>query len=107
MSYVELDEGTFENEVLKEANTPVLVDFWAPWCGPCMMLTPIIDDLADELDGEVKICKVNCDENAEIAMSMGVSSIPCLVLFSGGEEKNRLVGLNSKQQIIDFINNNK
>lgn len=107
MSYIELDVNSFENEVIKESSMPVLVDFWASWCGPCMMLAPVIDELADELDGKVKICKVDCDENAELAMSMGVSSIPCLVLFVGGEEKDRLVGLNSKQQIIDFINNNK
>lgn len=107
MSYIELYADNFSSEVLCEKDMPVLVDFWAPWCGPCMMLTPIIDELADELDGEVKICKVNCDENTDLAMEMGVSSIPCLVLFVAGEEKSRLIGLNSKQQIIDFIESNK
>lgn len=107
MSYFELDTENFEAEVKNEAAMPVLVDFWAPWCQPCLMLAPVIDELADELDGAVKVCKLNCDEAGDIAMEMSVMSIPCMVLFANGEEKNRLVGLHSKDEIISFIENNK
>lgn len=107
MSYIELNSDNFASEVTNEKEMPVLVDFWAPWCQPCLMLSPVIEQLADELDGEVKICKLNCDEEAQYAMLMGVVSIPCLVLFSQGEEKGRLVGLNSKEDILDFIEENK
>lgn len=107
MSYIELNSMNFTEEVTKEKEMPVLVDFWAPWCQPCLMLGPVIEELADELDGEVKVCKLNCDENNEYAIMMGVMSIPCLILFVGGEEKNRLVGLHTKEEIIEFINANK
>lgn len=107
MSYIELNDMNFTDEVMKETAMPVLVDFWAPWCQPCMMLTPVIEELADELDGTVKVCKLNCDEAGEFASMMGVMSIPCLVLFVGGEEKNRLVGLHSKEEILNFIDENK
>ena len=106
MSYIELTSENFALEVTSEKEVPVLVDFWAPWCQPCMMLTPIIEELADELDGKVKVCKLNCDESPDYAMLMGVVSIPCLVLFTAGEEKGRLVGLNSKDDILDFIESN-
>ncbi len=107
MSYIELYDDNFEEEVLNEKEYPVLVDFWAPWCNPCMMLGPVIEELADELDGEVKVCKLNCDEAGELAMSNAVMSIPCLVLFVEGEEKNRMVGVHSKEEIIRFIDENK
>ena len=107
MSYVEISKDSFDKEVLNEKVCPVLVDFWATWCGPCQMLSPVIDELADELDGEVKVCKMDCDENSEFIMEMGVMTIPCLVLFVGGEEKGRLIGYNEKEAIIDFINENK
>ena len=103
MSYIEIFEDTFNQEVLNVNETPVLVDFWAPWCQPCLMLAPVIDEISDELDGEVKVCKYNCDEGAQVAADMGVMSIPCLVLFEKGEEKGRLVGLVSKEEILDFI----
>lgn len=107
MSYIELSKNSFSDEVLNEKDCPVLVDFWATWCGPCQMLAPVIDELADELDGEVKVCKMDCDENSDFIMEMGVMTIPCLVLFVNGEEKGRLIGYNEKEAIIDFIYENK
>ena len=107
MSYTELFDENFSTEVTSETSVPVLVDFWAPWCQPCMMLGPVIEELADELDGEVKVCKLNCDESGDIAMVMGIMSIPCLVLFKSGKEVDRLVGLHSKDEILDFIERNK
>ncbi len=107
MSYVEISQQSFEKEVLNEKSMPVLVDFWASWCQPCMMLSPVIDEIADELDGDVKVCKMDCDENSDFIMDMGVVSIPCLVLYVGGEEKGRLVGFNMKEDILSFIDENK
>lgn len=107
MSYIDISAESFSSQVLEEKDTPVLVDFWAPWCQPCMMLSPIIEEIADELDGKVKVCKINCDENSEFIMDKGVVSIPCLVLYVDGEEKGRLVGFNMKEDIISFIEENK
>ncbi len=107
MSYIELYSDNFATEVKDEKELPVIVDFWAPWCQPCQMLSPVIEELADELDGAVKVCKLNCDEAGDIAMEMAVMSIPCLIAFVNGEEKGRLVGLHSKSEILDFINSAK
>ena len=106
MSYTELTSENFVAEVNAEAGL-VLVDFWAPWCNPCRMLAPVIEELADELDGEVKVCKLDCDEAGDVAMMMGIMSIPCVVLFKDGKEADRLVGLHTKEEIIDFISKNK
>lgn len=106
MSYIDLDELSYAQTVAPDSGA-VLVDFWAPWCQPCLMLSPVIEEVADELDGEVTVCKVNCDEQQQLAMLNGVMSIPCMVLFVDGQEKDRLVGLNSKEDIINFINENK
>ncbi len=105
MSYIDLYSENFSQEVKQEKSVPVIVDFWAPWCQPCQMLAPVIEEIADELDGVVKVCKLNCDEAGDIAMEMGVMSIPCLISFENGEEKDRLVGLHSKDEILNFINN--
>lgn len=107
MSYIDISKESFAKEVTDEKEVPVLVDFWATWCGPCQMLGPVIEELADELDGEVKVCKMDCDENSDFIMDMGVMTIPCLVLFVAGEEKGRLIGYNDKDAIISFINENK
>lgn len=106
MSYTELTSENFAAEVTAEDGF-VLVDFWAPWCNPCRMLAPVIEELADELDGEVKVCKLDCDEAGDIAMMMGIMSIPCIVLFKDGKEADRLVGLHSKEEITEFISKNK
>lgn len=106
MSYIELTSENFATEVTAEKGL-VLVDFWAPWCNPCRMLAPVIEELADELDGEVKVCKLDCDEAGDIAMMMGIMSIPCVVLFKDGKEADRLVGLHTKEEITEFISNNK
>lgn len=97
-----LNVDTFKSDVLN-SEIPVLVDFWAPWCGPCRMIAPIIEELADELDGEIKICKLNTDEETDLAIAYGVSSIPTLILFRDGEESGRIAGLHSKEAILEFI----
>ncbi|PSM52187.1 thioredoxin [Campylobacter blaseri] len=98
--YIELTSSNFD--VVKEG--VALVDFWAPWCGPCRMLAPVIDELAEEFDGKAKICKVNTDEEQDLAVEYGVRSIPTLLFFKDGEIKEQLVGAQSKQAIADKIN---
>src|SRR6516164_9559868 len=95
---INLTQGSFAKEVLQSA-TPVLVDFWAPWCGPCRGLTPILDELADEYNGRVKIAKVNVDEEQGLAAEYGVSSIPTLLLFKQGQVADQIVGLRSKRDL--------
>lgn len=98
--YIELTSENFD-----EAKKGVsLVDFWAPWCGPCRMLAPVIDELAEEFDGKAKICKVNTDEQQDLAVEYGVRSIPTLLFFKDGEIKDQLIGAQSKQAIADKIN---
>ena len=87
------------NDLLNE-DAPVLVDFWAPWCGPCRTLSPIVDEIADDLAGQIKVAKCNVDENHDIAMKYGVMSIPTLVLLKGGQEIARTVGAMPKAKLM-------
>lgn len=96
---ITLTSENFDSEALK-TQEPVLVDFWAAWCGPCKMIAPIIDELSEELAGKVKVGKVNVDENRQVAEKYGVMSIPTLIVFKGGQEVDRIVGYQTKQQLI-------
>lgn len=101
-STIEINEGNFETEVLKSAQ-PVLVDFWAEWCGPCKMLGPVIDEIATEQVGRVKVGKVNVDANSALAERFGIQSIPTLLYFAGGEVRNQTIGVVSKKVILSKL----
>ncbi|HAH32520.1 MAG TPA: thioredoxin [Elusimicrobia bacterium] len=94
----QLTDGNFEAEVLK-CSTPALVDFWAPWCGPCRMIGPIIEELAKEYSGRVKVCKLNTDECPDTAAKYNISAIPTILLFKGGKLAQELVGLQQKETL--------
>lgn len=102
MSEVILNEKNFEKEVLK-SNLPVMVDFWAEWCGPCKVLSPIVEKLADEYSGKVKVGKVNVDENNSLAMQYNVMSIPTLKFFKGGKVAGELIGAAPKAAVEQEI----
>ena len=99
---IKLSTENFEKEVLK-AEKPVLVDFYADWCGPCNAMAPVIEELAKELEGKVKVGKINVDENPDIAVEYNVMSIPTLIVFKNGKEEKRLVGLRNKEELINLF----
>jgi len=104
---IELTDATFD-EVVNSTDVPVMVDFWAPWCGPCKMIAPLVDEIADEYAGKAKICKVNTDEDREAAVEYAINAIPTLILFKEGQIAKKWVGMVTKKDMtaeIDIVIN--
>jgi thioredoxin 1 len=99
---IEITDSSFKNEVI-DSEIPVLVDFWAPWCGPCKTIAPVLDELAKEYEGKVKIVKLNVDENQGTASEFGVRSIPTLILFKGGKAVDQTMGAQSKENLKQMV----
>lgn len=102
MSVTELNKDNFEKEVM-EANVPVLIDFWASWCGPCRMMSPVIDQIAEEMGDKLKVCKVNVDENHELAEKYEIMTIPAFIVIKNGAESGRTIGVQPKEDILKLI----
>jgi thioredoxin 1 len=102
---ISISDATFEEEVLK-SEKPVLVDYWAEWCGPCKAIAPILEEIAKEYEGRIKICKLNIDENSSTPPRYGIRGIPTLMLFKNGNVEATKVGALSKSQLITFLDNN-
>lgn len=102
MSVVNLNEKNFEEEVLKSDKT-ILIDFWASWCGPCKMMSPVVDEIAEEMKGTVKVCKINIDEEQNLAVKYNVMSIPTFVVIKGGKEIGRTIGVQDKEEIKKML----
>ena len=103
-SVMEFSQSNFEQEVLK-AHTPVLVDFWAAWCGPCRVIAPIVEELSGQYAGKIKMGKLNVDDHPQVAAQYGIMNIPTLLLFHGGKEVDRIVGVVPKEEFIRRIEN--
>jgi len=99
---IDITDSTFEAEVLG-SDVPVVVDFWAPWCGPCRKLGPVLDEVSEELNGKIKVVKINTDENLKTAKEYSISGLPSLLVFKGGQAVERLVGLMPKSSIVSNI----
>jgi len=99
---IELTDATFD-EVVHGSDEPVLVDFWAPWCGPCKMMSPIMEEIAEEYAEKSKICRLNTDDARDSAMEFGISAIPTIILFKGGQVQKKWVGLSSKKDLVAAI----
>ncbi len=99
---IEINDSDFEEEV-KNSKVPVLVDFWAPWCGPCRKLSPVVDELSEEYADKIKVVKVNTDENLKVTQEFSISGIPCVLIFKDGQAVERLVGLMQKTQLVSNI----
>ena len=102
---IHVTDDSFESDVL-QSNAPVLVDYWAEWCGPCKMIAPILDEVASEYADKLKVAKLDVDQNAETAQKYGIRSIPCLMLFKDGDIIATQVGALSKSQLSEFIDQN-
>ena len=102
MSEVAITKDNFETEVLN-SDIPVVVDFWATWCGPCRMLGPVIAEIAEEYSGKVKVCKINVDDEHELAMKFGVLSIPTVIRFENGKAASKSVGYLPKEQLVNAL----
>jgi len=98
----ELTDATFD-EIVHKSDVPVLVDFWAPWCGPCKMITPVLEEIAEEYGDKVRFCKLNTDQSRDSAMEFSISAIPTVILLKDGQIQNKWVGLTSKKDIIAAI----
>jgi thioredoxin 1 len=98
-----ITEGTYQKEVL-ESEIPVVIDFWATWCGPCKMIAPSIEEMATEFEGKAKICKVDVDNNQQIAMQLGIRSIPTVMFFKGGKVVDTIIGAVPKAQLVKRLN---
>jgi thioredoxin 1 len=101
---IEFNDASFEKEVL-QSEKPVLVDFWAPWCGPCQMMGPVIDEVSKEIGDAAKVGKLNVDENQESAQKYGVMSIPTIIIFKGGKNVKQIVGAQSKETLLEELKN--
>ena len=102
MAAIKLTNDNYD-EVVAKSDVPVLIDFWASWCGPCRMLAPVIEELADEADGKYKVCSVNVDEETELAIKFGVSLIPTVVAVKGGETAGKSVGVHTKEELLALV----